>query len=272
MAAVTTERLLRLALDLANLDDVPAECKVFYPGSRINHVLVGLDIGPAELFLARQLGYHAVISHSASPLARTHRLLQPRLERMTALGIPSEVASQLIGGVETSARLRSLAENVDAGPSIARLLEMPYLSIGAATDELACATLQAAVDELAPDEPTVAEVHDRLISLPVLAHANPLPMLARGAVGAPAGKVLVEMGPISAAIIRAYFAAGVGTLCCPAVTPEEVARAWDTAAASGNILVLGRSACEATGMLPYIHRLREEGIEVTTCSGIVDRS
>ncbi len=62
MAAVTTERLIAIAYELAGWTDTPPDWMVYQPGTRISSVLVGLDVGPADLFMARQLGYHAVVS------------------------------------------------------------------------------------------------------------------------------------------------------------------------------------------------------------------
>ena len=52
MAAVTTERLMAIALELAGWDAIPADSAIYYPGTRISHVLIGIDAGTAELFMA----------------------------------------------------------------------------------------------------------------------------------------------------------------------------------------------------------------------------
>ena len=56
MAAVTTERLMQIALELAEMEHMPGDCAIYYPGTRINHVLLGIDVGAAERVMARQLG------------------------------------------------------------------------------------------------------------------------------------------------------------------------------------------------------------------------
>ena len=63
MTAVTTARLMEIALEMAGWDSIPGDCAIYYPGSRIGHLLLGIDVGAAELFMARQLGYHAVVAH-----------------------------------------------------------------------------------------------------------------------------------------------------------------------------------------------------------------
>ena len=54
---------MQLALDLVGWTEIPPDSAIYYPGSRISHVLIGIDVGAGELFLARQLGFHAVIAH-----------------------------------------------------------------------------------------------------------------------------------------------------------------------------------------------------------------
>jgi hypothetical protein len=44
MAAMNTEQLVRVALDLVGWNEAPADCTVWHPGTRISHVLIGLSL------------------------------------------------------------------------------------------------------------------------------------------------------------------------------------------------------------------------------------
>jgi hypothetical protein len=57
---MNTEEIMELALALAGLDDVPADSQIYHPGEEIERILLGIDIGSAELWLAKELGYDAI--------------------------------------------------------------------------------------------------------------------------------------------------------------------------------------------------------------------
>src|SRR5437879_7497492 len=58
-----TQQIMRTSLKLANFKSVPADSEVHVKGRRIRKVLVAIDVGVAELLLARNLGCDAVIAH-----------------------------------------------------------------------------------------------------------------------------------------------------------------------------------------------------------------
>ncbi|MFQ6090854.1 MAG: hypothetical protein ACE5LD_05385 [Candidatus Bipolaricaulia bacterium] len=60
---MNTEEIMELALGLAGLDDIPADSQIYHPGEGIERILLGIDIGSAELWLAKELGYDLAIAH-----------------------------------------------------------------------------------------------------------------------------------------------------------------------------------------------------------------
>ncbi len=105
MAAMTTARLMEIALEMAGWEDIPGDCAIYYPGMRISHVLLGIDVGTSELFMARQLGYHAVLAHHpagyAGPFWEVYRL---HVGQMVTAGVPRDVAEAAVA--ERIAELR----------------------------------------------------------------------------------------------------------------------------------------------------------------------
>jgi len=61
-AAIDTDALLEIANALAGLDATPPDSGVLYPGVGTRKVLLGHEVGAAELLLARQQGFDAVIT------------------------------------------------------------------------------------------------------------------------------------------------------------------------------------------------------------------
>jgi len=60
-----TKKMMDMALELANLKEMPGDCGIVVPGSNIKKVLMGVDMDTAELLLAKELGneiFFAVIT------------------------------------------------------------------------------------------------------------------------------------------------------------------------------------------------------------------
>ena len=274
MAAVNTEQLMRMALEMAGWDAMPGDCAIYYPGGRISHVLMGIDVGAAELFMARQLGYHAVIAHHpagyAGPFWDVYRL---HVGQMVAAGVPEDVAQQAVAARIAGFQAASQRENYDHAASVARLLEMPFLNIHSPLDEVGRRIIQRTVDEQLARNPnsTVADVRDALLALPEYAAARTQMQNPLGSWDAPVGKVVVSHGAYTNggyAVARAYLAHGVNTVCCIHF-PLEDAQRLASEGASGNILVMGHIAGDSVGINPYVARLRDSSLEVTTFSGII---
>ncbi|HKT39131.1 MAG TPA: hypothetical protein VJR48_12225 [Ktedonobacterales bacterium] len=276
MAAVTTERLMQIALELAgwDIDVTPGDCAIYYPGTRISHVLMGIDVGAAELFMARQLGYHAVIAHHpagyAGPFWDVYHL---HVGQMVASGVPQDVAEEAVAARIEGFKAASQRENYDHAASVARLLEIPFLNIHSPLDEVGRRIMQRTVDEQLTRNPssTVADVRDALLQLPEYAAARTRMQNPLGDWGAPAGKVVVSHGAYTNGgypVARAYLTHGVDTICCIHF-PLEDAQRLASEGVRGNILVMGHIAGDSVGINPYIAQLRESGLEVTTFSGVI---
>ena len=232
------------------------------------------DVGAAELFMARQLGYHAVIAHHpagyAGPFWDVYHL---HAGQMVAAGVPADEAEQAVAARIESFRAASQRENYDHAASVARLLEMPFLNIHSPLDEVGRRIMQRTVDEQLARKPdvTVADVRDALLALPEYAAARTEMQNPLGSWDAPAGKVVVSHGAYTNggyAVARAYLTHGVDTVCCIHF-PLEDAQRLASEGVVGNILVMGHIAGDSVGINPYVARLRDSGLEVTTFSGII---
>ena len=274
MAAVTTEHLMHVALEMAGWDAIPGDCAIYNPGTRISHVLMGIDVGVAELFMARQLGYHAVIAHHpagyAGPFWDVYHL---HVNQMVAAGVPAAVAEQAVAARIEGFKAAAQRENYDHAASVARLLEMPFLNIHSPLDEVGRRIMQQAVDDqlASKSDSTVADVRDALLKLPEFAAARTQMQNPLGSWDAPAGKVVVSHGAYTNGaypVARAYLTNGVQTVCCIHF-PLEDAQRLAAEGVQGNILVMGHIAGDSVGINPYVARLRESGLEVTTFSGII---
>jgi hypothetical protein len=265
---------MEIALEMAGWDDIPGDCAIYYPGMRISHVLLGIDVGTSELFMARQLGYHAVLAHHPAgfvgPFWEVYRL---HVGQMVTAGVPRDVAEAAVAERIADFEAASQRENYDHIASIARLLETPFLNIHSPLDEVGRRIMQATVDAALASEPaaTVADLRDALLRLPEFASARTRMQMALGDWDAPAGHVVVSHGAYTNGgyhVARAYLTHGVDTLCCIHF-PREAALQLAAEGVRGNILVMGHIAGDSVGINPYVARLRADGLEITTFSGVI---
>ncbi|HLJ81901.1 MAG TPA: hypothetical protein VKT52_10470 [Ktedonobacterales bacterium] len=274
MAAVTTERLMAIALEMAGMERIPGDCAIYYPGTRINHVLMGIDVGTAELFMARQLGYSAVIAHHPAGYAGPHwEVYREHVRQMTAAGVPPEVAEEAVAGRIAALQAAAQRENYDHVASVAHLLEMPFLNIHSPLDEVGRRIMQQTVDARLKQQPdaTVAELRAALLALPEFAAARTEMQVVLGSWEARAGRTVVSHGAYTNggyAVARAYLTHGIDTVCCIHFPLEDAQRLAHEGIA-GNILVMGHIAGDSVGINPYVARLRSDGLEVATFSGII---
>jgi hypothetical protein len=275
VAAVTTERLIEIALELAGFNDLPPDSAVYYAGTRISHILVGIDTGSAELFMARQLGYHAVMAHRPPGYpGPVWEVYQWHAAQMEEAGVPAHTAQSAIAEQVELLQAGALLDNYDRTPSVARLLEIPFLNILSPLESVGRRLLTGKIHEACEADPhvTISQLRDSLLSLPEFAGARTEPSLALGDWSLPAGKVAVSHGaylPPDASIARAYLENGVDTLVCAGFAGNDARQLKDSGDIRGTILALGSLATASLGLNPYITRLRAEGIEVTPFSGIL---
>jgi hypothetical protein len=273
MAQMSTDQLLAAALTLSGQTAAPRDSVIAHPGTRISHVLLGLEVGVAELFMARQLGYHAVLAYHAPDGSGLTWSAAEHARGLQELGVPIADYRGALGAY--AAHLQRLAAQhiPDRAASVARLLDLPFLSIQTPFALIAQRAIQATLDDALHAHPdaTLQDLQDALRTLTPFAAAPVSFPEPYAGWDAPAGRVMVApltVAPPSAAIARAYFAQGVRTLCVASFGEAD----WHELAhdqMDGNIFILGEAACASVGILPYVAGLRSQGIEVTTFAGVL---
>lgn len=240
MVAMNTAQLVQAALDLVGWEAPPSDTRVGHPGTRISHVLIGMDLDVGDLFMARQLGYHGVIAYQRH-------------------------------GEHDPARfpLAALRDRPDRLPSAARLLDLPLALIRSPFDELGRRRLQAAIDDVLDSNPgaTLGDLRAALRAVPPLG-AAPFYCLPEAAWEEFAGKtIVVGSASLAESALTPAAIRAADTLCCRSLAPEA-GRARAAGELPPRLLLLGEDPAAAVGILPYITHLREQGIEVTAYSGI----
>ncbi len=267
---------MQIALDLAGMQRLPADSAIYVPGSGLRRILVGIDIGPAELLLAKQLGVDGVVAHhpsGGSAMLDFPRVLGRGVELMLQVGVPEDVARQAIQPLVARAMLRAQASNYDHAPSVARLLQLPFLNIHLPLDELGRRLMVEAIERHLATlgrEALVSDVVAALQTIPEIQEAPTRVMVPVGRLDAPAGRVVVYHGAGTnggAAVARALFAHGVGTVVYIHLAPEDAASLRESGEA-GNVVVAGHIAADLIGINPFLRALEERGLEIVRAAGI----
>ena len=93
------------------------------PGEGIERVLFGLDIGTAELLMAQQLGYDAVIAHHPVGVAfQSWRVFQRHVDLLQAAGVPEDAAREAVAPKLDVLRLSGQVRNYEQVPLAAERL------------------------------------------------------------------------------------------------------------------------------------------------------
>ena len=272
---MNTDTLMQLALEMAGLDEIPGDSAIHYPGAAVQRVLIGIDVKQAELMLAKSLGFDCVIGHHPSAgrsMLHYHEVLLRHVDQMVGQGVPSEIAQEVMAETVESRRVLASMQNYDHAPSVARLLDLPYLNIHTPLDEIGRRRLAAAIRQM-PPESTTTQLADHLReSFGEFRNADTEIELRVGRPENPIGRAVMSHGAGTNGgypVAKAYFDHGVDTVVYIHCRPEDAAKLRAEYGDAKNLLVTGHIASDAIGINPYVERLREEGLDVSTFSGII---
>ncbi len=266
----STAELMRLALQMADLEEVPGDSAVYVEGEGIRRILAGIDIGPAELLLAKQLGVDAALAHHpAAGLLSFPQVLEKHVDLMVDAGVPLDAARAAVAELREGIALGLHRANYDHTPSVARALGLPFLNIHNPLDELGRRRMARAVNARVGRGGTVREVVDALLELPEFAASPVRPEVMLGDPDAPAGRVLVAHGAGTNGgypVARACFAHGVDTLVYIHLDHQALLRL--RAEGRGNLVVAGHLPADLAGINPYLDELESRGLEIVRISGL----
>jgi putative NIF3 family GTP cyclohydrolase 1 type 2 len=271
---VNTNELMQIALELAGLHEAPGDSAIHHAGTAIERVLIGIDLRSPEIALAKAAGYDAVVAHHPVGVSTLnfHAVLGRHVDQMTAAGVPRDVAQSIVAKVAESRRVLDSMSNYDHDPSIARLLDMPYLNIHTPLDEVGrrrMATVAGEVDEDATVGDLIAALYD---AFGEFRHAATRIEALVGSLDHPLGRVVVSHGAGTNGgypVAKAYFDHGVDAVVYIHCRPDDAERLRAEYGTKKTLVVTGHIASDSIGINPYIERLRDEGLEVVPVSGIL---
>lgn len=287
---------MSLALEMSGYLRIPEDSGIFVPGKGIRRVLFGLDVGVAELQMAKALGIDLVIAHHP-PATTTEvwKVFLRHVEFMTAAGVPEDAALAAVAEKVEGLKLRGQIANYDHVPSAARLLGIPFMNIHAPLDELGRRRMREVLDGvLAPYQPASSAGAPREASAPggtrlgrghatgddLVAALSALPemraaptavQVALGDAGGPVRTVVVAHGAYTNGgypVARTCFAHGVDAVIYIHIDYAELQHL--RADGRGTLIITGHLAGDSLGFTPFVRELRQRGLEVTTFSGVIE--
>ena len=238
----------------------------------IKKVLVGIDIGPEEILIAKELGdIDLVLAHHpvGKGLAQLAAVMDLQADVCNFYGVPINVAeglmkeriSEVARGVNSSNHQRT----VDA----ARLLKINLMNSHTPCDNLAAKFLKDLVEKNNPE--TIGDLIDLLKEIPEYKEAMKIGVGPKIFVGSPdnrCGKIaLSEITGGTEGSPRLYeklAQAGVGTVVGMHISEEHKKEAE---AANVNIVVAGHISSDSLGVNLFVDELQRQGIEIISCSG-----
>jgi len=272
---MNTREIMELALELAKIDQIPADSAIIVEGENIKKVLVGVDMGTAELLLAKELGVDCVIGHH--PIGDTTKtnfteVMKKQIDRMVSAGVPINKAQKVLAPKMEEVSVNLHPANYDQATSAAKLLKIPYIGIHSPCDFIAERTIQQHLDKVYNANPkaTVQDLIDELMTIPEYKNSLSEPKVRVGNNEDYCGKPFAIMAGGTgggAEVYKAYFEAGVGTLVNMHIPFGDIPKVKEQGI--GNVLVAGHMASDSVGINGLMNELEKRGIEVIRMSGVI---
>ena len=237
----------------------------------IKKVLVGIDIGPAEILIAKELGIDLVIAHHpiGKGLAQLADVMELQADVCNYYGVPINVAEGLMKETISEVARGVNASNHQRTVDAARLMKINLMNSHTPCDNLAAKFLKNFVEEKKPER--VSELIDILKEIPEYKEAMKIGVGPKIFVGSPenrCGKIaLSEITGGTEGSPKLYekmAQAGVGTVVGMHVSEEHKKEAE---LAHVNIVIAGHISSDSLGVNLFMDELEKQGIEIVPCSG-----
>jgi len=240
----------------------------------IKKILAGIDIGPAELLMAKEIGdIDLVIAHHpvGKGLAHLADVMDLQCDVLSFYGVPINIAeglmkeriSEVARGVSTVNHQRT----VDA----AKLLKVSLMNSHTPCDNLAAKFLRDKIEN--KDLPRVEDLMRLLKEIPEYKEAIRIgagPKIFVGSKENRPGKIaLTEITGGTEGSPKLYekmAQAGIGTIVSMHQSEEHRKEAE---AAHINVVIAGHMSSDSLGVNLFLDELEKRGVEIIPCSGLI---
>lgn len=263
------------SFDKEALENPYLDSRVYFVSEdkEIKKVLVGIDIEPAEILMAKELGgVDLIIAHHpiGKGLAHLADVMDLQCDVLNYYGVPINVAEGLmrerIDEVSRGVNRLNHQRTVDA----ARLMNMSLMNIHTPGDNLAARFLKEIIEKENPER--ISELMEILKQVPEYQEAAKIgvgPKVFVGSEDNRCGKItLTEITGGTEGSPKLYVKmsqAGIGTVIGMHISEEHKKEAEN---ASLNVVIAGHISSDSLGMNLFLDELEKQGIEIVPCSGL----
>ncbi|RJP27440.1 MAG: NGG1p interacting factor NIF3 [Actinobacteria bacterium] len=265
--------------DTSTLDNPFPDSRILVgdPQTEVKAAMVGIDMEVPEVLLADRLrekgkAVDLIISHhpEGTALINLDKVMALQADEWYRHGVPINIGEALIGRRMQEIYRAFLPRNHERALDVARLLDIPFMSMHTVADNQVYAYL---TDYFARKKPrTVGEIIDRLLEIPeyqAAARTQSGPVAIVGSKENRAGKIMVDMtggteGPRE--ILEKLADAGVGTIVGMHFSEKHKEEAEKQKI---NMIIAGHIVSDSLGMNIILDRLEEKGMSILPVSGLV---
>src|SRR5574341_957087 len=261
--AIDTGRIMKVGLELAGWKKIPADSAVHVKGDNIEKVLIAVDVGTAELLLAKSLGCDAVIAHHPIGVAKINffKVLGRHVDYMVEHGVPRVVAKKAVEKLAERVETRSHADIYDDVVGAARIMNMPLVNIHQPCDEYMRQGILSKIK--AGKTERVYDIVRSVGDIPEFHRAATTVRVCYGSEKSRAGHwaLVIAAGTNGGhSIAKTYFEHGVDTVIYLHVDPGDLAKMKEENL-KGNLVVLGHLAGDSVGLNGLADKLEDLGVQ-----------
>lgn len=277
------EKLTKREKDLydpENLTNPYSDSRILWPEEKkaqslaVKRVLVGIDVGPEEIIVAKELGnIDLVISHhpSGKALAGLDEVMHLQADVLAQYGVPIAVAQSVLR-VRIEEVTRGLSpSNHNRTVDVARILNIPYMCNHTPSDNMVAQYLKNEVTKKNPKY--VSDLMDVLLDIPEYQEATKIkagPKLFSGSPDHHCGKIafteLTGGTEGSPEMYERLAQAGVSTVVGMHLAERHTEGAKK---AHVNAIVAGHMSSDSIGMNLFCDHLEKKGIDIIALGGFI---
>lgn len=240
----------------------------------IKKILVGIDIEPAEILMAKEIGgIDLIIAHHplGKGLAHLAEVMDLQCDVLNFYGVPINIAEGLM-----KERIDEVARGVNRlnhqrTADAAKILGQNLMNSHTPCDNLAAKFLKDLIKEESPER--ISDLMDLLKKIPEYKEAMKIgagPKIFVGTEENRCGKIaLTEItgGTESSPKLYEKMAqAGIGTIIGMHISEEHKKEAETS---NVNVVIAGHMSSDSLGVNLFLDELEKKGIEIIPCSGLI---
>jgi len=261
--------------DLESLENPYLDSRIYNIADdrEIKKVLVGIDIDPAEILMAKEIGnIDLIIAHHpiGKGLSHLSDVMELQADILNIYGVPINIAEGLM-----KPRIEEVARGINGlnhqrTVDAAKLLKTNLMNSHTPCDNLAANFLKELIDEKKPER--IEDLINLLKEIPEYQEAAKIGVGPKIFVGSPenrCGKIaLTEITGGTEGSPKLYekmAQVGIGTIIGMHISEENKKEAE---ASNINVVIAGHMSSDSLGVNLFLDELEKEGIEIVPCSGL----